>query len=481
MSVDEQLVNICFNDWLGTAARGSGGDGGDGAAAQIDAGGAAGSFRNIHELCGWIQKLTPAQSPTLFIILAKAGTGKTWLTRQAMRRLSASCSTPDRAPPLLPLLPLLISVHKLAHAAQPRKQAGAAPTETDYVEDFIAAEYTGPGLAARADVLLRAYAANQLFVIFDGLDEAPSLRDDLVAFITDPARNRARHCLLTSRPEGMGHALTRHVTRIKEAVAGADDGGPASSVHVYDLAPYTWEQQQRVLRQHLSDAGSEAANTFMDKLFEYIQARAGLDAAFAFVPPVDARRLSGKANASFDTTREKLLVQVIKDGPDAAPRPVQTAEELCEVAEAARPGVVRAMHAIAERAGLPVVPSAKALDNTEGNAGLLVGPPKKKDRILVKAKSYEAMDGPAVSWVLDAVRFSFVCATAGQAADVLASLTRPDGSSRVVRLKNFFRDLDETHYRRLQCVVMMAVDGEPDLHHLVEVQIHLAGIYKFRA
>ena len=69
-----------------------------------------------------------------------------------------------------------------------------------------------------------------------------------------------------------------------------------------------------------------------------------------------------------------------------------------------------------------------------------------------------------------------VCADAKQALAILGALSG-DGC-QVVRLKNFFRDLDETHYRRLQCVVMVMVDDY--LHHLVEVQIHLGSIYKFR-
>lgn len=110
-----------------------------------------------------------------------------------------------------------------------------------------------------------------------------------------------------------------------------------------------------------------------------------------------------------------------------------------------------------------------------------MGPLKAESRIVVKMQAYDCTLGaPSPSRIYDAVRCTVVCGTAAQMLDVLQALDVGDGSMRVVRLKNHVRDLDETHYRRLQCVVMVAVGVCSGFYHLAEVQIQLAPIYAYR-
>ena len=120
------------------------------------------AINNVQDLCSNVFNHRTATS--LVLINACAGTGKTFLCRQTARALSL------RNDPLC--VPLLVPVQKVA-----QMQFDFRTTSIDPLEDYIRATHDTSASAS----LIGAYRAGCLVAIFDGLDEAPSVCDALVA------------------------------------------------------------------------------------------------------------------------------------------------------------------------------------------------------------------------------------------------------------------------------------------------------------
>ena len=270
---------------------------------------------------------------------------------------------------------------------------------------------------------------------------------------------------------------------------------PDAAVFVYDLKPLTTEQQQAVLRSQLPMDGELSPGHFVEQLFRSIESRNRFDELCSDLGQAALTGLAGIP--AFDRTAgEQGIVQVTGAGPagagagaGAATRPVRDADELLAAAAAAHPTIRRALEAAAARMDLPVVGTADALREMPGRAGLVFAPPKKKARIEEKMLKNHGKPSPPAAYVLDVARATAVLPTAEAVAQFYASLNHPEEGVQVVRLKNYFSAVDETHYRRLQCVIKVLVPpapGEPELpdpelglYHLAEVQIQLVEAFFF--
>jgi hypothetical protein len=82
--------------------------------------------------------------------------------------------------------------------------------------------------------------------------------------------------------------------------------------------------------------------------------------------------------------------------------------------------------------------------------------------------------------VIDIVRASIMCDTPKEMGKVLGVLEKSP-RVKIARFKNFFRDLDATHFRRMAVnLVVLARVGDKDIPHIVELQIHLRDIFQFK-
>ena len=412
----------------------------------------------------------------------------------------------------------------------------------DLLEQYIHREHAGPHEA----MLIEKYRAGHLFLVLDGVDEAPSLVDDLLLLVTgcqgvcstcrtpiEPGQDRKeglrgytreythanpddcrhthqrchtniRHCLVTSRPEGIDDTafgnFIQHVQNEAGQTTADTRPGPTTAlahVHEYTLEPYTWEQQKAVLHQQLADTeGSGAASpalTFVTNILRYTEARSGMDDVYGRLDPEDARRLGSDAHRNFDRTRgSEGVVQVGSTG-----EPIATCIEAHAAASSSCDEITAAMVRVSAAAGLQLVGTTPADLYAQGNSGvgLVMADVKKLARIEVKAQEYHDdphLASPGPSYVLDMVRCTAVCADASQALAVLNGLDDPVHGLTIVRMKNYFWQLDDVHYRRLQCVVKKELDYSDGSssssssssavppYHLFEVQIQLKAIYDYR-
>lgn len=97
-------------------------------------------------------------------------------------------------------LPLLIPSQSLASLANNRAN-DASMTGRELIVAFINDKYK-----ARPDwcrMLMQSFRLNAAVILFDGVDEAPQLKEDIQRLFTeDLVPKRARY-LLTSRPDGV--------------------------------------------------------------------------------------------------------------------------------------------------------------------------------------------------------------------------------------------------------------------------------------
>ena len=446
--------------------------------------------RDIRDLCHMFAEDTTGTS--LVMVFANAGTGKTWLCRQAMRALSLRGST--RCVPLLVSLQDVVRLKLDFNDVLPRPTPNSAtPTHKDEDEDECTdplEQYIRTACSTKwADCLVAAYRAQNLVVILDGLDEVPGIRDDLVSYIIRQSGRKLRQCLLTSRPEFIPASLTAHMR------------AQHSLTSMYDLLPLSWNQQQNIIRLLIPDTGEDSAGHFMDQLLKYMRARTEFDRLACRLDPAGLRVLEGSQHADFDNTRSKRFVQTTRmsspacDGLDLSAdaaittttstvlvRPVETCDELLEEARGCMGAITEIMRGIANSVGLATVESIEALDLLPGAAGLVVAPLKNTERIRIKAKNYAKLSQktgiPDMAWIMDVVRFTASCTTVKQMLAFLAHLTSVDaGVMEVIRMKNLFATLENAHFRRLAVVIKFHL-GQGHCH-LFEVQIHHACIFSF--
>ena len=156
-------------------------------------------------------------------------------------------------------------------------------------------------------------------------------------------------------------------------------------------------------------------------------------------------------------------------------RPVNTAQELHSVAVECQPSIVLIWCRIADALGLEIFDNLDDL-TASGMVGLLLGPTKKLEDIVKKAKKNADAKHPFAK-IIDVVRCRFVCQQAVHMRQILDLLEAEPGV-RIVRFKNFFAEKDEINFRRFAATVEFEIS--PTLRHVAEVQIQLRDIYVFR-
>ena len=459
------------------------------------------------------------------LIWAGAGTGKTWMMRHALHILSkpddteaddggAGAASPmftppraqpslicdptlDRASPSNLYVPLLIPIHRLASWRQMKKKTKKKKSD-DFVESFIKDEYSRSADEARKAMLLDAYRSKRLIMLFDGLDEAPDLRDKFETFVVETLLEGQHRFCITSRPEGM----------IGRASRLQNDPRLAN----VELLPYNEAQQSQVLNTQLKGKPQE----FVERLLEYTQYPIRSDAVFDRLNQgTDAEYFralkSGKELDEFDDMRNARIGQ---EAPNGSDNPVTTTEELIAAAEAAAPVFEAFLHEVAEKGKRKpfTMPFAVYRDKEAMKVAsypsypprvLLLPPLKSPESIDRKANNdkYTERGGPAVSWVFDALRASFLCT---KAEDVCFLIKFIMEHVKVVRRKNFFANPDQTKFRRISLTLMLEVpvahtatdvegggdsgDGDGDAGangdgtctfvHYAELQIHIVEIFE---
>ena len=244
--------------------------------------------RDIRDVCRMFEEDRTGTS--LVLVFATAGTGKTWLCRQAMRALSLLGSTG--------CVPLLVSLQDVVRL---QLDFGGHGSAGDPLEQYIRAACKAEWVPS----LLAAYRAQSLVVVLDGLDEVPDISALLVHYIIRQSGRKLRQCLLTSRPEGVPDSLIAHMRAQQSTAVG---GGPGLT-SVYDLLPLSWIQQQKIIRLLIPDTGEHSAGHFMDQLLKYMRARTEFDYLADKLDPAGLLVLEGSRYADFDDTRSKLVVQ----------------------------------------------------------------------------------------------------------------------------------------------------------------------------
>ena len=149
---------------------------------------------------------------------------------------------------------------------------------------------------------------------------------------------------------------------------------------------------------------------------------------------------------------------------------VSTPAELVVVAEASKPFLDAALTSICKVTGV-------------GEGQLVLVKNKDIETAIKKCeKKYPEIEGvrsgPPISWARDVVRSSILCATGEEFVRVYEALSHHE-SLQVVRVKNYFSNLDSTQFRRFNMTVKVSFHMKGQgIYHFAEVQIHLRPIYE---
>jgi hypothetical protein len=389
------------------------------------------------------------------LLIAEAGAGKTWMTKQVLVEVSSmELDFQTR------YIPLLLPVQRLAYLI--RQPKNAPPTDHALlVEWFLRVEFGAGADQSKLKMLLDAFHSKRLLVILDGIDEAADLKDHMYALVEKTLVAGGHRFIATSRPEGVKAALYE-----REFV-------------VIDLKKYTEEQQLKVIKMQLEGT---SADKFFDNLFKFLGAQKLLDEEYQKVRGEGAL----EKIPAFDKTKSRagnFFTEFRQTLPSGGP--VQSVSQLLLAAGVAKAGFDDMLEAIAIEVGLPV--SYNSTMYEQHGYGLIIVSVKDPERAGEKAKDkYQPQVAagrrppPAISWIADILRTSYVCQTEAQVLAVFEKL-KAHPHCEVARFKNLFERLDPTHFRRFMLSVKYTVqgaDGNPTgISHMCEVQIHLKSIY----
>ena len=177
-------------------------------------------------LCDWLERAQGRQVSQPILIIAPAGTGKTWTTLQLCVEVAQRAKWS---------VPLVIPVQKLARCVRENPSHPSAVSGS-YVHLFIEIEFAGQMEVQK--VLLQAYDLRLLLILIDGVDEAAALRKPLEQFLSLALVQWGGRMVVTSRPEGLTLSKYQQQRFI-----------------VLTLEPLTAEQQSQMINTQLG--GSE--------------------------------------------------------------------------------------------------------------------------------------------------------------------------------------------------------------------------------
>lgn len=336
-------------------------------------------------------------------------------------------------------------------------------------------------------MLWDAFKSRRMLLILDGIDEAVDLREIVTDFILELLLPHSHRFIATSRPTG----ITSHLRS-------------AHGLVVLDLKRLTEEQQRGVVEKQLKGRMS----TFMGHVFTFAEARRRLDETF--IKCTEGRRTCtcGQSDASdavkfdlfksYDSNKSKKGYGFLDDGRQTVPggEPVSDWPDLHAMAKSAKPFFDAICIEMASDLELPVVhvktkvtteidPKTGDIvfdkytesprldkDYTSLKCGVMLAPVKSMKRAVEKAEDKYNGDvvagrrgPPAISWVSDMVRGSFLCCTYSMFRKIYEAICEHP-LLEAVRVKNFFVKKDPIHLRRLSLSVRMRYmgDGIPVFH-----------------
>ena len=194
-----------------------------------------------------------------FLIIGKAGTGKTWGMQQLVYALAKASSEG------LEGLPLVIRTHILADIAKKfenqRQEKGKESSFADHLmRQYIHDAYHDD--KKQRDMLLMALGLQALVLIVDGMDEFPELRELLPRLFAEELSTRRFRFVVTSRPsEELDHLRFRRY-----------------GCHVLGLQPLTHTQIYFAVEQQLNSKIDD--HFFLKQLFALRTLRSAQDALF---------------------------------------------------------------------------------------------------------------------------------------------------------------------------------------------------------
>ena len=373
------------------------------------------------------------------LMRAAPGAGKTWSTKQLTAILSAVAEKANQHS----AVPLLIPVQDMMFRA---RRAGVE-IERGLLEWYLEELY---GKEVFFGMLQDAYQSRRVVIILDGMDEAASSRKKLEHYLHQILVPDGFSIVVTSRPEGVDFALYQF------------------SFLRMELKELSSEQQRAIIEHQMKTGNNKK---FFNNLLRFLEARTQLNNIY---------KEHCKNPSSIESISE-LDTTVSVDGKEhlddsrqlnVEGNVVSTPSELEAVAKECKPVLDAELKAICRLAGL---------DEDQ----LLLVENKNLETALQKGeKKYPPIEGvrsgPSFAWLRDIVRSSILCATGEQLLHILQLLSSHK-SLKVVRLKNYFSNLDSTNFRRFNVTVKVPfkVNGQ-STHHLVEVQIHSKAIFDYK-
>ena len=136
------------------------------------------------------------------LVRAGPGTGKTWMTKQAVFTLADKLKANSGHG--IRLVPIVVYVQRIVFLIREGHSGGL-------LQLYIEACYAGKKMEAWRKMLIQAFEMRALIVLIDGVDEAAGLRDEIEAFIHKDLVPSGNRVLVTSRPEGV--TLRRYTGR----------------------------------------------------------------------------------------------------------------------------------------------------------------------------------------------------------------------------------------------------------------------------
>ena len=208
---------------------------------------------DVRDLVTLLLQSSPARAngshsaqPTL--VRAGPGTGKTWMTKQAVftlaDRLRSSVGVGIR------LVPVVVFVQRIVFLIREGASGGLLSL-------YVESAYAGKKFDSWRKMLIQAYEMRALIVLIDGVDEAAGLRDEIEDFIHQELVPSGNRVIVTSRPEGV--TLPRYTGRFV----------------IMNLNELTNQQQRAVINIQMD--GSQ----FFDHLLSLGEVRKQLDDGYA--------------------------------------------------------------------------------------------------------------------------------------------------------------------------------------------------------
>jgi hypothetical protein len=410
------------------------------------------------------------------LVEAKAGTGKTWMTTQLQYHLSAdvqSCSIPL----LLPLQQIAVHLQNMEGF---RRQPSWFDRNITLGLLIEVASYSWPK-DQRADFrrcLFEAFSRREVVVILDGIDEASDLAQAVVDFMHKVVVAGGHQLVTTSRPEGLFNVRAESL----------------NGFLTVQLLPFSQEDQKKVLEQQFTTNPRFFKYLFkfkeekdkMDQIYsENFDEKASLaitsiegvklDATHKFGGlPVSQQTLLGFAaqvKPLFDTSLEAIVAQV--DGLSVKHLKVAALKGTSDGSVGKNGELVRLIYRVAQKAhsakdGVITLNGSSAFDGSDLSAEQISA--LKMDGIPLTIHS--EMSG--LVEVRDVVRATILCDTAQQMEEVLRLSSETLG---IVQLKNYFKKLGPTHYRRFGLNIRVPIPGT-SASHVTELQVQYADIYK---